>query len=364
MYCLFLIRTSIIMKILFVLDDVAQEYGRNTSVMLAHYMHNKGHEVFLTDVRALAFQASGHMGAHAYAAPKKSYKTQEEYMQDIADGIRDKKESLTVSGKDLDVLFIRNDPSAALEHEPWAQTAGAVFGQVATQDGVIVLNDPFTLSDSVNKMYFQQFPEEVRPKTLISRDAKEIKEFYTQHKKKGVVMKPLQGSGGQGVFVVNDKNEANLNSMIEANMRDGYIIVQEYLPEAAAGDIRLFMINGQIFEVDGKVAAMHRYNDTGDARNNVSAGGKLKKATITDEVRALADKVRPKLVQDGVFMCGLDIAGEKLMETNIFSPGGLTEINKLFDYNFAAPLSECIERKVEYRRVYGNSLSNKMLNVL
>ena len=352
------------MKILFVLDDVAKEYERNTTVLLAHHMHNKGHEVFLTDVRNMAYQPNGHMGAHAYVATKKSYKTQEEYIRDIIEGIKNKEEAVTVSGAELDVLFVRNDPSASLEHEPWSQTAGAVFGQVATQEGVIVLNDPFTLSDSVNKMYFQQFPEEVRPKTLISRDAKEIKEFYLEQKKKGVVMKPLQGSGGQGVFVVNQKNEANLNSMIEANMRDGYIIVQEYLPEAAEGDIRLFMLNGQIFESEGRVAAMHRYNDSGDARSNVSAGGKIKKAKITAEVRELAEKVRPKLVQDGVFICGLDIAGKKLMETNIFSPGGLTDINIMLEYDFAAPLTEAIERKVEYRRVYGNRLSNKMLNIL
>lgn len=351
------------MKILFVLDDVATEYERNSSVLMAHHMHNKGHEVFLTDVRAMAYHAEGYMGAHAHIAPKKSYKTQEEYIRDVIEGIKNKVEAQKISAKELDVIFVRNDPSKQ-QGQQWAQTAGAVFGQVATQEGVIVLNDPFTLSDSVNKMYFQQFPEEVRPKTLISRDPKEIKDFYQQQKKKGVVMKPLQGSGGQGVFLVNDKNEANLNSMIEANLRDGYIIVQEYLPEAAEGDIRLFMINGEIFEVDGKVAAMHRFNDTGDARSNVSAGGKIKKAKITPEVRELANWVRPKLVQDGVFMCGLDIAGKKLMETNIFSPGGLTDINIMLEFNFADRLTELIERKVEIRRVYGHRLSNKLLNTL
>jgi glutathione synthase len=351
------------MKILFVLDDVATEYERNSSVLMAHHMHNKGHEVFLSDVRAMTYQASGNMGAHAYVAPKKSYKTQEEYIQDIIGNIKKKEEPVILSSTELDVIFVRNDPSKQ-QGQQWAQTAGAVFGQVATQEGVIVLNDPFTLSDSVNKMYFQQFPEDVRPRTVITRDPKEIKDFYQQQKKQGVVMKPLQGSGGQGVFLVNEKNEANLNSMIEANLRDGYIIVQEYLPEAAEGDIRLFMLNGQIFESDGKVAAMHRFNDTGDARSNVSAGGKIKKAKMTSAVRELAEKVRPKLVQDGVFLCGLDIAGKKLMETNIFSPGGLTDINIMLEYDFAAPLTESIERKVEYRRVYGNRLSNKLLNTL
>ncbi|EMR01696.1 glutathione synthetase [Cesiribacter andamanensis] len=172
------------MKILFVLDDVATEYERNTTVLLAHHMHNKGHEVLLSDVRNMAYHADGHMGAHAYVASKKSYKTQEEYIRDIIESAKDKRTApQTISGAELDVIFVRNDPSRQ-QGQQWAQTAGAVFGQVATQDGVIVLNDPFTLSDSVNKMYFQQFPEEVRPKTVISRDPKEIKEFYQEQKKR------------------------------------------------------------------------------------------------------------------------------------------------------------------------------------
>lgn len=349
------------MRIAFVLDDVATESEKYTSVLLAHKMHNKGHEVFLTDVRNLAYYPDGYMGARAYKAPKKNYKTQAEYIQDIKEG-NSKMERIIA--KDLDVLFIRNDPSAAPESEPWAQMPGVVFGQVATSDGVIVLNDPFTLSDSVNKMYFQQFPEDVRPRCLISRDAQEIKEFYKEQKKSGIVIKPLQGSGGKGVFLVNEESAPNLNSMIEANLRDGYIIAQEYMPEAAGGDIRLFMVNGQMFEYKGKVAAIHRYSQSGDARSNLHAGGAFKKAKITTTIRQIAERVRPKLVQDGVFIAGLDIAGDKLLETNIFSPGGLTSACELEEVDFGQGIMEAIERKVETRKRYGQSVNNKSLNTL
>ncbi len=314
----------------------------------------------MTDVYNLAYYPDGQMGARAWRASKKKYKAQEEYMLEIKGK---KAHTDVIKASDLDVLFIRNDPSAAPSNEPWAQTAGVVFGQVAVEAGVIVLNDPFTLSDSVNKMYFQQFPEAVRPQTLITRDINEIKEFYEDQGR--IIIKPLQGSGGQGVFLVTDENKSNINSMIEANLRDGYIIAQEYLPQAAEGDIRLFMINGNIFEHKGKVAALHRYNDTGDARNNIHAGGKVKKVKLTSKMRELAEMVRPKLIADGIFIAGLDIAGDKLMETNLFSPGALTTISRMEETNFAEGICQAIKRKVAYVATYGrNKLPNKMLNVL
>ena len=347
------------MRIAFVLDDVAKENPVYTSVLVAFKMHNKGHEVYLTDVRNLAYYPSGHMGVHGRKAPKKSYKTQPEYLDDIKG---EKAITEKVMANELDVLFVRNDPSAAPANEIWAQTPGAVFGQVATQDGVIVLNDPFTLSDSVNKMYFQQFPEVVRPKAIISRDPQEIKDFYKEQENKAMIIKPLQGSGGKGVFLINEDSVANLNSMIEANLRDGYIIAQEYIPEAAKGDIRLFMMNGKILEYDGRVAALHRYSESGDARSNIHAGGTTKKAKITPAIREIAGRVGPKLIQDGVFFAGLDIAGDKLLETNIFSPGGLGTAGDLAEADFGTMVMEAIEQKVEARKIYGYQISNKLLN--
>ena len=349
------------MRITFVLDDIATENPVYTSVLLAFRMHNKGHEVYMTDVRKLAYYPDGHMGAHVKRAPKRIYKTQQDYLNDIKgdNALKDR-----IVATDMDVLFVRNDPSAAPASELWAQTPGAVFGQIATMDGVIVLNDPFTLSDSVNKMYFQQFPENVRPRAIITRDPAEIKEFYKEQENKKMIIKPLQGSGGKGVFLINEDSAANLNSMIEANLRDGYIIAQEYMAEAAKGDIRLFMINGKMLERDGKVAALHRFSESGDARSNIHAGGSTKKAKITSTIREIAERVRPKLVQDGVFFAGLDIAGDKLLETNIFSPGGLGTACDLEGVDFATEVMEAIERKVEYKKIYGTLVSNKFLNCL
>ena len=124
------------------------------------------------------------------------------------------------------------------------------------------------------------------------------------------------------------------------------------------------LMNGKILERDGKVAALHRFSESGDARSNIHAGGSTKKAKITSTIREIAELVRPKLVQDGVFFAGLDIAGDKLLETNIFSPGGLGTASDLEGVDFGTEVMEAIERKVEYKRVYGTLVSNKFLNCL
>lgn len=152
-------------------------------------------------------------------------------------------------------------------------------------------------------------------------DAQAIRGFITAHGGRGVI-KPLQGSGGQSVFVVTPESEGNLNQMIEAVTRDGYAIVQEYLPKAADGALWLLMLNGRPLRVDDTYACIRRYNDSGDARSNISAGGKYEMATPDAAALRLAEIVGPKLMRDGMYLAGLDIAGDKMMEINVDTPAG------------------------------------------
>lgn len=205
-------------------------------------------------------------------------------------------------------------------------------------------------------MYLQLFPEAVRPQTLITRDNKEIKAFA---KDVGtIVVKPMQGSGGASVFMVRPEDLPNLNQMIDAVSRDGFVIAQEYLPAAAEGDTRLFMMNGRPFRVKGKYCAFRRVRTGGDMRSNIHAGGKLAEAKITDENLRLAEIVRPKLVQDGMFLVGLDIVGDKLMEINVFSPGGLGSAQQFTKVNFCRYVIESLQRKVDYMESYGRNFAN------
>jgi glutathione synthase len=191
---------------------------------------------------------------------------------------------------------------------------------------------------------------------LITRNNSEIKDFA---KDLGtIVLKPLQGSGGASVFLVRPDDIPNLNQMIDAVSRDGYVIAQEYLPAAAEGDTRLFMMNGRPLRVKGKFAAFRRVRTGGDMRSNIHAGGKLAAPEITDEALRMAEIVRPKLVQDGMFLVGLDIVGDKLMEINVFSPGGLGSAQKFAKVNFCRYVIEALQRKVDYMEFYGRSFGN------
>ncbi len=151
---------------------------------------------------------------------------------------------------------------------------------------------------------------------------------------------------------MNRKEAPNLTQIIEAISRDGYVVTQEYLPEAVNGDVRLFVMNGQPLMHQGEYSAFRRTNKTKDIRSNMSAGGQAEKVTVTDEMREMVEIVRPKLVSDGMFLVGLDIVGNKPMEINVFSPGGLGSAQALYEVNFAPAIIAELERKVSIRRHY------------
>lgn len=343
------------MKIAFFVNDVMTEQAGYTTTRLAMTATNRGHQAWLIGAEDFSCDVQNKVHAFAYGAPKKKYAATASYLKDIQSkkAIR---EYITVD--DLDILMLRNDPSTDTGYRSWAQTVGITFGQVALRKGVVVLNDPRSLQIASNKMYFQEFPEEVRPKTLISQNQKDIKAFIKEIGG-NAVLKPLQGSGGSGVFLVSLEDLSNLNQMIEALTQDGYVIVQEYLPAAAEGDTRLFVMNGKPLVYKGKYAAFRRVRSGDDMRSNIHAGGKLRQAEIGESHLRLAEIVRPKLAQDGMFLVGLDIVGDKLMEINVFSPGGLGSAQKFEKVDFTLAVIEALERKTNYMEEYHRNFSNK-----
>jgi glutathione synthase len=315
---------------------------------------NLGHEAWLIGTGDFAFDPDDTVRARARTAPPGKYKSGKTFLQELR-GSKGRVERISV--EDLDVLMLRNDPAQDQGPRGWAQQAGIVFGRAAMRHGVIVLNDPNGLNNAINKMYFQLFPEEVRPATLITRDRDEIRAFALEHNN-DVVIKPLQGSGGQGVFRIVGDQLGNLNQMIESISRDGYVVAQEYLPLAAEGDLRLFMMNGHPLRYKGKYAAFRRVRSGDDIRSNIHAGGKKAQAVVDDKALRIAEIVRPKLVADGMFFVGLDIVGDKMMEINVFSPGGLGSAQSFENVNFTIPVIEALERKVQYMGFYQRNFNN------
>ncbi len=337
-----------------VVNSVETEEANYTTIRLGQAATNLGHQVWLMGVGDLAYDTDEHVYGRARGVAIKKYKNTTSYLKDVQG-----KSAITkrVNVDELDVLFLRNDPASDAVKRPWAATAGIEFGRIALRHGVIVMNDPNGLSKALSKMYFQTFPEAVRPRTLITRDRDEIKAFA---KSEGgtIVLKPLQGSGGTNVFLIRPVDVANINQMIDAVSRDGYVIAQEYLPAAAEGDMRLFLMNGQPLRYKGKIAAFRRLRGGDDMRSNIHAGGRKAAAEVTDEALKLAEMVRPKLVQDGMFLVGLDIVGDKLMEINVFSPGGLGSAQSFENVNFSYGVIHALERKVQYMSYYQRNFDN------
>lgn len=347
------------MRIGFVVNDIQTEQKGYTTTRLGMAALNLGHEAWVMGVGDFAYDPDGKVRTRARSAPGKRYKSLDVYLRALQ-GPRARRERITVD--DLDVLLLRNDP-ADDAHRPWAQSAGIIFGRLAMRHGVIVLNDPDGLAKAMNKMYFQHFPEEVRPRALITRDRDEIRAF-AREEKGNIVLKPLQGSGGQSVFLVRPSDMANLNQMIDAVSRDGYVIAQEYLPAAAEGDTRLFLMNGAPLRYRGKYAAFRRVRTGDDVRSNVHAGGKIEQAVVDKTMLRVAEIVRPKLVQDGMFLVGLDIVGEKLMEINVFSPGGLGSAQRFEKVNFTQAVLQALENKVQYMSYYQRNFDNNEMATL
>jgi glutathione synthase len=347
------------MRILFVVNDVETEVDRAATTVLATAACRRGHEVFMLGVREFEYYEDGHVGGTARRGPGAEVESQRQFL-DTVQGRDAEVEDLRAG--DLDVIWLRYNPAEEVGERAWAQHAGILFGQVALEHGVVVLNHPYSLSWAINKMYFQQFPEAVRPACIITRSYDRIRAFHEGHGRR-IVLKPLMGYGGADVFLVGEDAD-NLRQIVESVGRSSYVIAQEFLPAASDGDTRLFLVNGKPLVVDGKYAAVRRVAGGGDFRSNMTAGGKPERARVDDAMLRLASLVGPKLVKDGIFFAGLDIVGDKLVEINTISAGGLNVAGRLEDADFGSAVIERVERKVFYKRHYGEHIRNIELATL
>jgi glutathione synthase len=340
------------MRITFLVNNVATEVPPATTTILARAAVRLGHDVHLIGIDQLTYYPDGRIGGIAVAAPANS-RSKESFLAAVqAKGAP----RVKITSDDMDVLWLRYNPSEELAADRhWAQDSGFLFGRLAMDRGVIVLNHPDTLAYAIDKLYFQHFPEEVRPLTLVSRDVEEIRRFY-EHCKRRVILKPLSGYGGADVFLV-ERDAKNLNQMVESISRTGYVMAQEFV-RGGKEDTRFFLVNGEPLRVDGKYAALRRIAQGDDFRANMTAGAQPRRGRVTDRMLELAAMVGPKLKRDGIFFSGLDIVGDKIVEINTISTGGLNAAGVLAKVDFAPEVIHLIERKVEIHRHYRGHISN------
>jgi glutathione synthase len=221
---------------------------------------------------------------------------------------------------EIDSLFLRKNPP--LNYQAMEFLAPA-------NDKVFILNSTTGQVMGNSKLYTLNFPD-IIPETHVSRDPARLKKII-ENFGGAMVVKPLQRFGGEGVIKVSTKDRENLTSLINYYVRayEPYpdrepIMVQEYLKEVKTqGDIRVLMLNGEI------LGAMRRKPKTDEIRANIHAGGSVYKHEVTPREQKICETISDRLIQDGLYFVGVDIIGDKLVEINCVSPGGIPRINKL-----------------------------------
>lgn len=343
------------MRIAFVTDPIDRELPRATTVVLARAARARGHDVFLLEVDGLTCRPDGHVGGFARVAPERPTPSTAAFLGAVRDP-ESRRE--TVSSAALDVLWLRYNPSECGIERRWAAQAGIRLGQLAERRGVLVLDHPDTLAYAESKLYLHHLPEAVRPRTLVTRGFDEIDRFHREHGR--IVLKPLGGFGGRDVFLI-DEEGTNLRGLVDSMARDDFIMAQEYLPAGTHGDVRLFMMNGRTLAAGGRYAAIRRVSGRGDFRASLTAGATARAAEVDDGMLGLADRVGPILRRDGIFLAGLDIIGDKIIEVNTMTPGGLHSASRHQGADFGAEVIRAVERKLERKRRAGGALNNREL---
>jgi glutathione synthase len=231
----------------------------------------------------------------------------------------------------VDVVLMRQDPPFDMAYI----TATHVLEHVHPQ--TLVVNDPVSVRNAPEKLFVTHF-DGLMPPTLITSNSDDIKAFRAEHG--DIIIKPLYGNGGSGVFHIEPGNE-NLTALLEL-FTDLYrepVIAQRYLPEVRQGDKRIILVDGEA------VGAINRVPAKGEARSNMHVGGTPLKSDLTPRERDICAAIGPALKEQGLIFVGIDVIGDYLTEINVTSPTGIQEIDRFDGSNLSALIWDAIETR-------------------
>ena len=281
---------------------------------------SRGHELFSYQTKTLALEGSnlwarGHhvrvrdeKGSHFTASPEKR-----------------------VSLGEFDVVLMRQDPPIDMNYI----TATHLLEHIHPR--TLVVNDPREVRNAPEKLYILKF-RDLMPPTLITRDARELVAFRKAHSH--IILKPLYGNGGAGVFRVklDDENFGALMEMFTQFYREP-VIVQRYIPEVRKGDKRIILVDGEF------AGAINRVPAQGEARSNMHVGGRPEATELSAREKAICAAIGPELKRRGLIFTGIDVIGEYMTEINVTCPTGIHEVRRFGDHDIAALVWDAIERK-------------------
>ncbi len=345
------------MRICFVVADVHNQQPTFTSVYLALAAHRRGHEVRFVSVDDLSFLDDNNVLGITTRVRAADYATPADYARALAS------EEAVVEEETLgrfDVVFLRYNPVSEGEARPGAPLID--FGWRLRLAGTLVVNDPEGLRRAGSRMYLADFPADVRTRALVSRSKSRLKAFL-----RGLdgpaVLKPLAPRGGEHVFYLRRRQVSNLNQIITAVTKQGYALAQEYLPEAEQGEKRLLLLNAEPLRVGDRVAIYRRrtVSGTNGAKAGASVRGKCDFGPVESRI---CDILRPKLLADGLYFVAVDIVGDRILELNVFTPGGIHAIAALYGVDVAEVVIADLERRVRLRAAYRTTFDPEAADVV
>lgn len=306
------------------MDPIADiAFKKDTSLALLHAAQERGCELFYMEQSDLSIQNGKAMGR---MAPLKVAMNPDHWF-DLGDY---REQPLA----ELNIILMRKDPPFDSEF-----IYSTYILERAEQEGVLVANKPQSLRDCNEKVFATAFPELMSP-TIVTRRADLLKAFHKEHG--DVIFKPLDGMGGSSIFRLR-ADDPNVSVIIETLTNHGsqQIMAQRFIPEITAGDKRILMIDGEPVPF-----CLARIPAQGETRGNLAAGGQGVTQPLSNENRAIAEKVGPVLKEKGLYFVGLDIIGNNLTEINVTSPTCVREISRDSGIDVAGLLIDCLLAKL------------------
>ncbi len=244
----------------------------------------------------------------------------------------DEGEERAIDLADTDVVLMRQDPPFDMSYITATHLLEQVHGQT------LVVNDPAHVRNAPEKIFVTEF-DGVMPPTLITSDETEIKAFRDEYK--DIIVKPLYGNGGAGVFRL-QPGDQNLASLLElfTDLYPEPIIAQQYLPDVRKGDKRIILVDGK------PVGALNRVPAEGESRSNMHVGGRPEKSELTKREQEICEQIGPELKARGLIFVGIDVIGDYLTEINVTSPTGIQEIARFGGADIASLIWDAIEEKL------------------
>ena len=232
---------------------------------------------------------------------------------------------------DWDVVWLRQDPPFDMGYITNTHLLDMIH------PNTLVVNDPQWVRNYPEKLLVLKFPE-LTPPTTIARDIKTLKAFKDKYK--DIILKPLYGNGGAGVFRL-EENDKNLSSLHELFMdiNNEPLIAQKFLPDVSLGDKRVILVDGK------PIGAINRVPAKGETRSNMHVGGRPEKVSLDDRDIEICAAIGPLLKEKGQVFVGIDVIGGNLTEINVTSPTGIQELERFDNINVAEKIWEAIEEK-------------------